>query len=241
MRLYVLVEGPTEEQFVRHVLAPHLEWYGVLTIPIVVETSRDRHGKKRKGGGDWMKWRRDLLKLTGQQHGSDVRFTTLFDLYGLPGNFPGLKEHGAVADTRQRVELLEQAMAAEIDDPRFIPYLQRHEFEALVLAGLDALEELLDPGERPGVCTLRSLVAVVPPEDVNDRHATAPSKRLEAAIPSYGKTVHGPLVVEGTGLATLRARCPRFDRWVTNLENPRSAGIIDEASELAANPRRSVP
>lgn len=218
MRLYVLVEGPTEELFVRHVLAPHLQSYGVLTTPVVVETSRDRHGKKRKGGGDWMKWRRDLLKLTGQQHGSNVRFTTLFDLYGLPGNFPGNEEHRGVVDTRRRVELLEVAMAAEINDWRLIPYLQRHEFEALVLAGLDVLEEMLDVVERPGVRTLRALVAAVPPEDVNDGQETAPSKRLEAAIPSYGKTVHGPLVVEGTGLAALRARCPRFNQWVSDLE-----------------------
>ncbi|AUX39882.1 hypothetical protein SOCE26_012770 [Sorangium cellulosum] len=109
-------------------------------------------------------------------------------------------------------------MAADIDDWRLLPYLQRHESEALVLAGLDALEEVLDVDERPALRELQALVTTVPPEDVNDGEHTAPSKRLESAIPSYRKTVHGPLVIEGTGLAKLRARCPRFDGWITRLE-----------------------
>ena len=61
-----------------------------------------------------MKWRRDLQKLTGQQRGPDVRFTTLFDLYGLPANFPGMEEHCSVADTRRRVDLLEAAIRAAV-------------------------------------------------------------------------------------------------------------------------------
>jgi hypothetical protein len=218
MRLYVLAEGPTEERFAKSVLAPHLAPRGISTYPMIVETSRDHHGRKRRGGGNWIKWRKDLLRLTKGQHGPEVRFTTMFDLYGLPSAFPGLAEHGGVTDTRRRVELLEGALATDIDDWRLIPYLQRHEFEALVLAGLGALAELLDAGEHAGLVALQALVASVPPEDVNDDPEMAPSKRLEAHVPSYRKTVHGPLVVEATGLAKLRAACPRFHAWITKLE-----------------------
>lgn len=71
-------------------------------------------------------------------------------------------------------------MGRDIDDWRLIPYLQRHEFEALVLASLDALKEVLDPEEHQGVRVLLALIAAIKAEDVNDGEDTAPSKRLEA-------------------------------------------------------------
>jgi len=89
MRLYVLVEGQTEEEFVKSVLVPHL-WRRRIEVRVsVVETSRDAFGRKRRGGGRrWGKWYCDLKRLTTEQHGGDVRFTTMFDLYGLPKDFP---------------------------------------------------------------------------------------------------------------------------------------------------------
>lgn len=58
----------------------------------------------------------------------------------------------------------------------------------------------------------------LPPEDVNDGRQTAPSKRLLRHIPSYDKTLCGPLVTSETGIAALRRVCPRFDAWVGALE-----------------------
>jgi hypothetical protein len=200
------------------VLVPHLSALGIATSVLIVETSRDAHGRKRRGGGDWSKWQRDLHRLTTQQHGKDVRFTTLFDLYGLPKEFPGLEEHRQEKNTTLRASLLEQAMADSVGDRRLIPYLQRHEFEALVLAGLDVLEVLVDAADKQGVAALKQQVAHLPPEDVNDGAMTAPSKRIENTVPSYRKTVHGPLVVEAVGLPSLRAVLPRFDAWLSKLE-----------------------
>ena len=147
IRLYILVEGDTEERFVKNVLVPHLRSHDIDTYPVIVETRRDPFGRKHRGGGNWGKWRRDIDRLTGEQKGNDVRFTTLFDLYGLPKGFPGLVEHGTIADTKLRVARLEETLNDAVGDWRFIPYLQRHEFEALVLAGLDSLEAMI-PGSR---------------------------------------------------------------------------------------------
>jgi hypothetical protein len=216
-RLYVLVEGPTEEQFVKHVLEPHLRATR-LTVPIIVATSRARSGAKKKGGGDWNKWKADLQRLSVEHTGDQVCFTTLFDLYGLPRNFPRLNELEAVADTNERARLLEGAMAADVPDARLIPYLQRHEFEALVLASLDKLEELLDAEDRSGLPTLHALLAQLSPEEVNDGVTTAPSKRLAKYVPAYQKTLHGPLAVEAKGIAAVRRLCPRFDAWLAKLE-----------------------
>lgn len=220
MRLLVLVEGPTELDFVNNLLAPHLCEFSVFVSTAVVTTRRDRNGQKYRGGGHWRHWRADLLRHTGENPGKDVRFTTLFDLYGLPDDFPQLEQHEADNDTNRRARALERAMRDVVDDWRLIPYLQRHEMEALVLASLDALSELLDAVDRPAVDRLRAAVQRVGgPEDVNDGQETAPSKRLQREIPSYGKTSHGPLAMETTGLAVIRGKCPRFDAWLTTLES----------------------
>lgn len=221
-RLYVVVEGPTEEAFVKKVLGPHLDSVDVWTTPFKVNPSRDpRTGQRRgTGGGQWRIWHRDITRFTKQERSDDVRFTTLFDLYGLPNDFPGLGEHGTVRDTSKRAALLEQRMAEIVADHRFVPYLQRHEMEALVLAGLGELDALLDAErDKSGLAVLREEIGATNPEDVDDGPETAPSKRLMSAIPSYQKSLHGPLVAEQVGLPTLRARCPRFDAWVGRLES----------------------
>lgn len=225
--LFVVAEGATEEAFVKSVLAPHLLDKGVGTTAIQVTTRRVRDGRKKRGGGDWTKWEADLRRLFRDTR-QELRVTTLFDLCGLPNNFPGLQDHAGVVDTALRCERLEGAMAEVIGDSRFLPYLQRHEFEALVLAGLPTLALLLEePRDLSGLEALRNNLGGLAPEDVNDGANTAPSKRLARFIPSddpanraksAGKAVYGELVTVGTGLPTLRTSCPRFDQWVTRLE-----------------------
>lgn len=213
-RLSVLVEGQTEERFVHDLLAPHLAPLQVWATPIVVHTSRSADGRKRRGGGHWRLWKRDLEGLC-RDRSPDARVTTLFDLYGLPADFPGLDACTRIADTVARCAALEARMAAEIVDDRFIPYLQRHEIEALVLVDPTPLREL---DAEADVAGLLANLGGLSPEDVNDGEATAPSKRLARFVPRYTKTVHGPLVMEATGLARIRDACPRFGAWLTRLE-----------------------
>lgn len=219
IRLLILLEGPTEENFAKGVLAPHLLRFDVIVNYIVVTSRRDRSGEKKRGGGHWKHWKKDLLRWRVEHPGRDVWFTTLFDLYGLPDDFPELDEHTPDSDTRRRALKLEEAMAKVVEDWHFIPYVQRHEFEALVLACLDELTEWLDPADRPGVATLRREIDGIDPEDVNDGSDTAPSKRLKNHIPGYSKTQHGPAAIELAGMAVIRNKCPRFDAWLTKLES----------------------
>ena len=220
MRVTVVVEGQTEEQFVKGVLMPHLAAFGVyVSTSIVGKVVAQRRGHSSRGGGFYGSWRRDLRHHLSKPGDDGLRVTTLFDLYGLPTDFPGLDSPGSDVDTRSRCDALQAALAADINDRRFIPYVQRHEFEALVLASLDALEDLLDaPDDLAGIEALRADIGDLPPEDVNDSRETAPSKRLMRFVPSYQKTLYGPLVTEVTGLPTLRAACPGFDAWVGTLE-----------------------
>lgn len=172
-----------------------------------------------KGGGDWARWKRDLQRILGEQGGDDVRVTTLFDLNGLPRGFPGLDADGAEQDSNRRCDRLQEALATSIGDRRLIPYLQRHEFEALVLGSLPSLRKLLDADDDlEGLNGLEREIANLRPEDIDDGPHSASSKRLLAHIPGYRKAVHGPLATEDTGLAALRSQCERFDAWVALLE-----------------------
>lgn len=220
MRLVIVVEGQTEEAFVKDLLVPYLSPLGVYPSATVVGTPNRRGSEPlQKGGGSWQRWFRDLQRISREQKGNDVRITTLFDLYGLPSEFPGLKEHGSDTDTNRRCDNLQHALADRVGDWRFIPYIQRHEFEALVLASLPALQDLLDANDDlVGLAKLEEEIAGQSPEDINDGKDTAPSKRLKHHIPSYHKTLYGPLAICDTGLETLRSKCPRFDAWLETLE-----------------------
>ncbi|MCB9520292.1 MAG: DUF4276 family protein [Myxococcales bacterium] len=220
MRLIVVVEGQTEEAFVKEVLKPHLDDRRVYTSATIVgKMIAQRRGHRGRGGGHFRNWRKDFERILGGDRNDDLRVTTLFDLYGLPDDFPGLDVHGSDHDTMRRCAALEAALSEAVPDRRLIPYIQRHEFEALVLASLPSVRALLDAeDDLAGLSALDELLRGVAPEDVNDGETTAPSKRLLAHVPGYSKTVHGPLATGDTGLVALREECPRFNAWITRLE-----------------------
>lgn len=177
-------------------LVPHLARFDVWVSPFIVRTKRDRVTGRviGRGGGHWSDWARDLKRLMLSQPSADVRFSTLFDFYGLPEDFPHRDDAVSEATTAGRLARLETAMADALSDWRLIPYLQLHEFEAYVFADLHVLESLLDEHDRPRLGRLASEVAELDPEGINDGQTTSPSKRLSAHLGAvYQKLVHGPL------------------------------------------------
>ena len=142
----------------------------------------------------------------------------MFNLYALPNNFPGYDEAKAKNDRYERVKILEERLAKDISDPRFIPYIQLHEFEALILAAPQQLDwEYLE--HAAPIRRLITMVGTQNPELINDGPDTAPSKRILKEIPEYDKATAGPAVAEKIGLPTLRAKCRHFDEWLTYMEN----------------------
>ena len=69
-----------------------------------------------------------------EDQSTDARFTTMFDLYRLPNNFPSYETSSSIQNPYQRVRILEDALRTDLSDPRFIPYIQLHEFESLLLS-----------------------------------------------------------------------------------------------------------
>jgi len=66
--------------------------------------------------------------------------TTMFDLYGLPTDFPGFEEGRRQQDPYARVAHLEAAFGEDINHRRFIPFFLLHEFEALLLSDPEKLD-----------------------------------------------------------------------------------------------------
>lgn len=214
-RCLILVEGQTEEQFVKRVLADHLQPRGIYVTPTIVNTKRVKDGPNFKGGlCSYAQVKRDLRSLL--QDSSVACITTLIDYYGLPSDFPGMstRPRGSPHD---RVQHVEEAFADDIGDRRLLPHAALHEFESLVFSDLEACAWVFSEGAD--LEPLRNARASVSsPEEINEGPRTAPSKRILACDPAFQKTLHGPMAVEAIGLQKLREECPHFHRWVTRLE-----------------------
>jgi hypothetical protein len=140
----------------------------------------------------------------------------MIDYYDLPNNFPG-KASLPKGTPYDRVRHLENAFANDIGDPRFLPFLVLHEFEALVLVNPQNLGKVL-PQYQKRLPALVKSIGSKPPEEINDGPQTHPSARISQHLPGYEKRLHGPRVVKDTGLKTIRQNCVHFDDWLTKLE-----------------------
>lgn len=98
IRLIVVVEGQTEEAFVK-VLKPHLDQRQIYTsVTIVGKLVARRRNNRERGGGHFRHWKRDIQHILENDTSGDLRVTTLFDLYGLPDDFPTIGLHERVSD-----------------------------------------------------------------------------------------------------------------------------------------------
>jgi hypothetical protein len=115
---------------------------------------------------------------------------------------------------------LEKSFADDINDPRFIPYIQLHEYEAYLFSDPTCFESCYDNCSDK-VAILKTIADKhETPELINDSRATAPSKRIIAQFPDYerAKSTYGPLLAESIGLEVIRNKCPHFNSWLLRLE-----------------------
>ena len=120
------------------------------------------------------------------------------------------------------MEMLESAMLNNIQSElqsRFIPYIQLHEFEGLLFSDIDVFRNNFEEEEFINYNYLAQTVQRNPnPEMINDSSETAPSKRLSKSIRGYYKIIYGSLLAQEIGLSKIRSKCPRFNDWITKLE-----------------------
>jgi hypothetical protein len=126
-RLLMLVEGQTEESFVKRTLTPHLALHGVyLEKPILLWTKHMPSGGGYRGGvGSWRQIRKDLLSLMGD---TDAWVSTMLDFYEFPEDVPGFSEMPVEPDAQKKAALLERCIAEALGHGRFFPFLALHEF-----------------------------------------------------------------------------------------------------------------
>jgi hypothetical protein len=211
-RVYVMVEGQTEETFVREVLYDHFFRIDINIVSILVETKRGFKGGLRS----YSKVKPQIICQCREKHTAWV--TTLFDLYGLPNDFPG-KNSGAyagLATGQQKAQFLQTALAQEINERNFIPNFLVHEFEALLFSNVQPFADWSDDKTVQALQQIADTYST--PENINDSPLTAPSKRILQLMPEYNKVVQGTLIASDIGLDQIRAKCVHFDGWVQNLE-----------------------
>ncbi len=220
IRLHIIAEGQTEKGFVETVLRSHLEKYNVFADVHCVLTSKDKRSSKEHRGGmsTYAKAKKDILSWMNQDRHDECRFTTMFDFYALPKDFPGFDEAERMENPYDRVEAIEAGMLADFSGhPALIPYIQLHEFEALILADPQKLG--IEYFEREhGIAELSALVNDANPELINGGRETAPSKRIKKLIPEYDKVVAGTQIAREIGIETLRGKCRHFREWLSKLE-----------------------
>ncbi len=217
-RIIAIVEGRTEQTFVREVLAPWLGARNVFVEALLV--GRPGH----KGGvGSYPRAQRDIL--TTLTRDCSVFVTTMFDFYGMPTSWPGRRQAGG-ANHVSKPLIVESELSADIaarmgrnfDRRRFLPYVQMYEFEALLFSKPEAIAEAAcEPLCAKRLNEIRA--AFDSPEMINDGRETAPSKRIEKLCTGYQKLASGAIAAQNIGIALMLSACPHFREWVQNLIN----------------------
>ena len=224
IRLNIIAEGSTELNFINKVLKNYLAKYKVYANVKVVLTSRDNKRHKDYKGGlvSYDKAKNDIITWIKQDNKPDVYFTTMFDYYGLPSSFPGIKQSSKFNDIYQKIHFIENEFQNDIQNhiefTRFIPYIQLHEFEALLFSNPQKIIEEYFEYEKQ----IQQLIKIKNkfnnnPELINNSINTAPSKRLINLIPEYDKANIGPLIAERIGIEMLMTECSHFDSWINKL------------------------
>lgn len=220
-RVNVTAEGKTEQQFVVQVLQPHLASLGVYLMNPRLSALGKKKGHTHRGGLDkYLPVKSDICRWLRQDRAANAHFTTMFDLYGLPRDFPGYAEASKKPDASTRVAALETALREDIDDSRFIPYIQLHEFEALLLSDPNAFACRYPEHARQIERLVQLCAKYDTPEHIDDGQHSAPSKRIGEEIPEYvrAKPTAGPIIAAKIGLEKIREKCPHFNDWLTKLE-----------------------
>jgi len=217
IEVYVIVEGQTEQTFIREILAPLMSYKGIYLHPAII-------GKPGHKGGD-IKFERaksDIGKLLKQRY--SIYVSTMFDYFRIEPDWPGRKNILSIDTASQKAKKLEQetllSMIQEYPDlnveKRFIPYVSMHEFEALLFSDTDKLAKIIhtDPSKIENI-----LKECGEPEEINDNEQTAPSKRLQSlCYKKYRKVAMGKIIAYSVGIKTMRKKCPHFNEWLNKLE-----------------------
>lgn len=213
-RVRILVEGQTEETFVNDIISPHLNQMGVYPYAFLF----------RKKGGSFAYQRARKEILNSLKEDTALVCTIMVDFYGIPMDWPGRTESQSFQNYQDKAQKIEQALSEDIiaqmgvswNRSQFIPYVQMHEFEALLFSDTSILAASSSKVSAQLENILQSFSS---PEEINDNYQTCPSRRIKQHIENYVKTVDGIIAARKIGLPKMRQKCQHFNDWITKLEN----------------------
>jgi Domain of unknown function (DUF4276) len=216
-RVYVVVEGATEEAFVANILAQSLWPRNVYLTPIILGSPGHKGGNP-----SYARVKRDVVTQLKQDWAAYC--STMIDFYGLGAGFPGtppplsLSSYGKVRRIEQafKVDVVESLPDIRAD-ARFIPYLQLHEYEGLLFSDPPTLASGI--GQQHLAAHFQTIRSAFPtPEDIDDSPNTAPSKRITDAYAAYSKPIDGLRAAQAIGVDRIRLECPHFREWLEQLQ-----------------------
>ena len=222
IEIYIIVEGQTEQTFVRDVLAPQMANKGIYLYPALIGKSGHKGGNVR-----FDRVKQDIGHFLKQRN--DTYISTMFDYFRIDSKWPGKKEvdqqirNGATLTANDKAELLEASTYQNIvktfskyhPQNRFIPYIEMHEFEALLFSDVSILAEK----SKIDILQIQKIIEEYKnPEEINDEPVNSPAKRLKTLNHTYQKVVMGKVITEAIGIPGIRKKCSHFNDWLTKLE-----------------------
>jgi Domain of unknown function (DUF4276) len=206
-RLVFIVEGDTEIILVEKLILPYLVSLG-FNISIHAQTITTNRKQHKKGGvGSFGKYKNEIIRTLAQ---GNVVVTSIIDFFKLPTDFP------SYSIDSNRISEIESAIHSEFENhPDFIPYIQKHELEALMFSEMTGFEFVIDSIDSLEEIN-QIMISYPNPEDINNSPQTAPSKRLENIF-KYDKTFHGDLIFEMMDIKRIIEKCPRFASWIERI------------------------
>jgi len=161
-RLIIICEGQTEVEFCKDVL---LKFF--LNKGIIIQTPLIK-----KSGGGIVPW--NTLKKQIELHlkEREVFVTTFIDYYGIPDkyNYPSWQESKKIVNKSLRMDFLENAMKDNVNQNRYIPYIQLHEFEGLLFNNIEIFDQNFNPSELNTRQEIINILNAYPnPELINDK------------------------------------------------------------------------
>jgi hypothetical protein len=221
--LNIIAEGRTEENFVNKLIAPYFLQLNIFVSVRRIRTGWDSANNKPAKGGlrEYGKFRNDVNNwIASDNNRQNVWYSSFIDLYAFPKHKSPYDENiQSISDPYQKIKALEEAIEKDIDHPRFIPYIQLHEFEAFLLIEPELLV-IFYPNRTNEVDKLKIEITHKEPERINESPETSPSKRIIKHLPEYkgGKAEVGSSIAIDIGMTKLREKCPHFNEWIEKLE-----------------------
>ena len=214
-RLVIIAEGETEESFVNNILCPFFCSKGIYNSIQCFKTKHSHGGMSK-----YSYIKKDILNIIYEK---DVVVSMMIDFYRLPSDFPGFNDLKVTQTHQEQANLLETRIKKDLEDSQkqlfenFIPYIQLHEFEALVFASISGIDSLFERTEMDYNGLMNVIQQYPNPEDINNHPDTAPSVRLKKLISGYNKVLHGIDIINTVGMAELLEKCPRFKTWIESM------------------------